>query len=113
MLPGGVNLNVFLIYGELNMSCFGENWGLEFSREEIDQALADKKILSLELELTHACNLRCIYCYAESGKALENELSYSEIIDAVDQLKYSSLDEVHDDSMELILEDILDGIYDN
>ena len=67
------------------MSCFGENWGLEFSREEIDQALANKKILSLELELTHACNLRCIYCYAESGKALENELSYSEIIDAVDQ----------------------------
>ena len=80
-----VNLNVLLTYEDLNMSCFGENWGLEFSREEIDQALAEGKILSLELELTHACNLRCIYCYAESGRALEDELSFSEIIDAVDQ----------------------------
>ena len=67
------------------MSCFGENWGLEFSREEIDRALADKNILSLELELSRACNLRCIYCYAESGRPLENELSFSEIIDVVDQ----------------------------
>ena len=67
------------------MSCFGENWGLEFSREEIDLALADRKILSLELELSHACNLRCVYCYAESGHPLENELTFSEIIDVVNQ----------------------------
>jgi radical SAM protein with 4Fe4S-binding SPASM domain len=67
------------------MSCFGENWGLEFSRDQIDLALANNEILSLELELSRACNLRCIYCYAESGTPLANELSLPEILDAVDQ----------------------------
>lgn len=39
----------------------------------------------MELELSRICNLRCIYCYAEAGEKLENELSYAEIQDAVDQ----------------------------
>ncbi|MDF1576871.1 MAG: radical SAM protein [Desulfobulbales bacterium] len=67
------------------MKCFGEHWGLEFSQEEIAAALARDGLLSMELELSRACNLRCIYCYAESGVPMANELSLDEIFRAVDQ----------------------------
>ncbi len=39
----------------------------------------------MELELSRACDLRCIYCYADSGEALEEELPLESILDAVDQ----------------------------
>jgi MoaA/NifB/PqqE/SkfB family radical SAM enzyme len=67
------------------MIFFEKHWGLEFSQEEIAEALAGKGLLSLELELSRTCNLRCIYCYASSGLPMENELSLSEILEVVDQ----------------------------
>ena len=67
------------------MKCFGEHWGLEFSPEEIAAARARNGLLSLELELSRACNLRCLYCYASSGMPQENELTLEEILDAADQ----------------------------
>ncbi|MEA3385364.1 MAG: radical SAM protein [Thermodesulfobacteriota bacterium] len=67
------------------MSCFEKHWGLEFSQEEIAEARAGNGLLSIELELSRACNLRCIYCYASSGLPMENELSLPEILDVVDQ----------------------------
>lgn len=67
------------------MSFFEKHWGLEFSQEEIAEARARRGLLSLELELSRACNLRCIYCYASSGLPMENELSLPEILDVVDQ----------------------------
>ena len=67
------------------MSCFGETWGLEFTPEEIAEARRNNRLLSMELELSRKCNLECVYCYASSGKPLENELSVEEILDSVDQ----------------------------
>ncbi|MFP3982308.1 MAG: radical SAM protein [Desulfurivibrionaceae bacterium] len=67
------------------MKCFGEHWGLEFSPEEIAAARAENGLLSMELELSRACNLRCIYCYASSGLPLDQELSLEEIYNVVDQ----------------------------
>ncbi len=62
-------------------------WGLEFSQQEIEQIKAQNGLLSLELELSRKCNLRCIYCYAASGEPLSNELSFKEICDVVKQAK--------------------------
>ncbi len=67
------------------MSCQHEHWGLEFSPEDISSCRRNGGLLSLELELSRACNLRCIYCYAASGQALENELPLEKILHVIDQ----------------------------
>lgn len=67
------------------MGCTKEYWGLEFSPEDIAACRAKQGLLSLELELSRLCNLRCVYCYASSGVALAHELSLSEITSVVDQ----------------------------
>ena len=67
------------------MSCPNEHWGLEFSQEEIAECKAQNGLLSLELELSRACNLRCIYCYAESGVALKDEMTLDDIFQTIDQ----------------------------
>lgn len=60
-------------------------WGTQVTDADIEDARRNGRLLTMELELSRVCNLRCIYCYAESGVPLQNELSYAEIIDAVDQ----------------------------
>ena len=60
-------------------------WGSNFTPEEIAETRARKGLLSMELELSRECNLRCVYCYASSGKALHNELTREEIDGALDQ----------------------------
>ncbi len=67
------------------MTCLGDQLGKEFSPEEIAEVKKKGGLLSLELELSRVCNLRCIYCYASSGVALENELSQDEIFSVIDQ----------------------------
>jgi len=67
------------------MTCLGDQLGMEFTPEEIAEALKRKGLLTLELELSRLCDLRCIYCYASSGKAVDNELTLEEIFDVIDQ----------------------------
>jgi MoaA/NifB/PqqE/SkfB family radical SAM enzyme len=58
--------------------------GLDFTQEEVDQAIKNNQLLSFDLEFSRACNLKCRYCYA-GGRALPNELSLDEIKDVIDQ----------------------------
>jgi radical SAM protein with 4Fe4S-binding SPASM domain len=58
-----------------------------FTPEEIKAAREKGRLLSLDLELTKKCNLKCIYCYADGGNADPGELSLDEIFNAVDQAK--------------------------
>ncbi len=60
---------------------------LGFSREEIAACLAREGLLSLELEFTKKCNLRCIYCYASAGDPLEGELTLDELIGVIEQAR--------------------------
>ncbi|MFW6028269.1 MAG: radical SAM/SPASM domain-containing protein, partial [bacterium] len=59
--------------------------GVEFRRQQIEQAVEKHRLLSMELEMTSACNLRCIYCYSAAGAACEGELSHEEILGAACQ----------------------------
>lgn len=67
------------------MSCVGKQLGMEFSPEEIAECRKEKGLLSMELELSRVCDLRCLYCYAASGAALEDELSLDEILSVIDE----------------------------
>ena len=40
----------------------------------------------VEIELTEACNLKCIHCYAEAGEKLPKELPTEEIINLIDKI---------------------------
>lgn len=62
-------------------------YNLEFSAEEIRQAVAANRLLSMEIEFSRACNFRCVYCYLENRTAAADELSREEIKDVVLQAK--------------------------
>lgn len=67
------------------MTCLSDQLGMEFSPEEIAESRSRNGLLSMELELSRICNLRCVYCYASSGLPLAHELSLAEIEDVIDQ----------------------------
>jgi radical SAM protein with 4Fe4S-binding SPASM domain len=60
---------------------------LGFSPEAIAACLAREGLLSLELEFTRLCDLRCTYCYASAGEALPGELSLRELVAVIEQAK--------------------------
>ncbi len=60
---------------------------LGFTDEEITECLNKKGLLSIELEFTKKCNLKCLYCYASAGEPLESELSLAELKSAILQAK--------------------------
>lgn len=60
-------------------------WGKHFTDSEIAFARENNRLLTMEIETSHVCNLKCIYCYNSAGKKLERELSFDEIIDIIDQ----------------------------
>ncbi|MBO8182841.1 MAG: radical SAM protein [Archaeoglobus sp.] len=45
-----------------------------------------KRLAVVVLNLTARCNLRCVHCYANAGKGLENELRTEEIEKLIDEL---------------------------
>jgi radical SAM protein with 4Fe4S-binding SPASM domain len=58
-----------------------------FTEDEVKEARETGRILSLDLELTKRCNLRCVYCYADGGKPNPDELSFEEICAVLDQAR--------------------------
>ena len=44
-------------------------------------------MLSIELEFTKKCNLRCLYCYSSAGEPVENELSLDELKSVIYQAR--------------------------
>ena len=61
--------------------------GYLYPDQEARKARDEGKLLSLRIETSTICNLRCLYCYNESGEPLKNEMSYEEIKNIVKQAK--------------------------
>jgi len=59
--------------------------GLDLDWKEIEGAMRDGRLLTLDLELSRRCNLRCIYCYTNGGEPLDGELGLEEIFNVIDQ----------------------------
>ncbi len=60
---------------------------LAFSADEIETARREGRLLSLDIELTKLCNLRCVYCYANSSKKSKGELQLSEVYQIINEAK--------------------------
>jgi radical SAM protein with 4Fe4S-binding SPASM domain len=62
-------------------------FNLEFTEEQIRQAAAAGRLLSMELELSRRCNFRCSYCYVPHESELRHELRLEEIKNVILQAK--------------------------
>ena len=62
-------------------------YNLEFTEQEIKEAVADNRLLSMEIEFSRMCNFRCSYCYVPTKSQLNNELSRAEIKDVILQAR--------------------------
>lgn len=63
----------------------GSLFNFEITAEQVKEARRRNILLDLDLELSRRCNLRCLYCYAASGKALPNEMSLDQIKTVINQ----------------------------
>jgi MoaA/NifB/PqqE/SkfB family radical SAM enzyme len=58
--------------------------GLDFTWEEVNNAINKHQLLSFDLEFSRKCNYNCVYCYANATQ-LSNELTTEEIFNIIDQ----------------------------
>ena len=61
--------------------------GTEFSREDIEHAARNGRLLSIEIEFSLRCNYRCQYCYVAHDGDVSRELSSDEIHGVILQAK--------------------------
>ena len=61
--------------------------GYTYDPEDAYRARQDNRLLAIRLETNRSCNLRCRYCYAESGVRLNQELSYRALTEVIEQAK--------------------------
>ena len=62
-------------------------YNLEFTEQEIKDAVAEDRLLSMEIEFSRICNFRCSYCYVPEKVECKGELSKDEIKDVILQAK--------------------------
>jgi radical SAM protein with 4Fe4S-binding SPASM domain len=60
---------------------------LGFKESEIMLATKKNRLLSIEIEFSSRCNLRCIYCYNGKNLFRSHELELEEMFDAISQAK--------------------------
>lgn len=58
-----------------------------FSEEYLNQNNPLKSPISISIEVTKGCNLLCDHCSVKAGKKRDNELTFDEIKDLVNQIK--------------------------
>lgn len=69
------------------VSCRGRAPNFEFDPDEIKEAVKNKRLLSMEIELSLRCNFKCNYCYLPPDFSFENELTVEEIREVILQAK--------------------------
>lgn len=68
-------------------SCIDRIYGSEFTSDEIEDAVRNRRLLSMEIEFNQSCNYRCIYCYASENPHRRDELTNDEFMDVINQAK--------------------------
>lgn len=68
-------------------NCPDRIYGSEFTPREIADAVADGRLLSMEIEFNQNCNFSCIYCYASQTQAVRDEMTREEFLDVIGQAR--------------------------
>jgi len=68
-------------------SCHSRIPNFEFPVEDIEDAVKNGRLLSMEIEFSLRCNFRCPYCYVPHNSYPDNELSREEICNVILQAK--------------------------
>lgn len=68
-------------------SCHSRIYGAEFSKEDMEQAVKNGTLLSMEIEFNSSCNFNCVYCYATNNLDPKEELTKEEIRDLILQAR--------------------------
>ncbi|MFA6716370.1 MAG: radical SAM protein [Victivallales bacterium] len=58
-----------------------------FSSEEVNKAISENRLLTMEIEFSLRCNYKCPYCYISSHGVPENEMTRDEILSVLKQAK--------------------------
>ena len=66
-------------------SCHTRIPNFEFEKDQIEDALKNKCLLSIEIEFSRKCNFKCPYCYVPGFDCSYDELSPEEIHDVIIQ----------------------------
>ena len=67
--------------------CATTPFRFEFTPQDIERAVQNSQLLSMEIEFSLKCNLRCPYCYAATTSDHRQELTAAEIRDVILQAK--------------------------
>ncbi|MBF0387202.1 MAG: radical SAM protein [Candidatus Omnitrophica bacterium] len=67
--------------------CGNMPFRFEFTPQDISQAVSQAQLLSIEIEFSLKCNLRCPYCYISTAPDPKNELTSAEIRDVILQAR--------------------------
>lgn len=62
-------------------------YNLDFTEQQIREAVAADRLLSMEIEFSRICNFHCSYCYVDEKIDSSRELSRAEIKDVILQAK--------------------------
>ena len=65
------------------VSCRAITPNFEFSTQEIEEAVKNNKLLSMEIEFSLRCNFHCQYCYVPQQSVFDNELNPEELQGAI------------------------------
>ncbi len=68
-------------------NCLPLLYDFEFSQGDINHAVKNNRLLSMEIEFSRRCNLHCQYCYVPEDKNMGNELTREEIRGVILQAK--------------------------
>ena len=69
------------------MSCYDPISFIEFDPAEIEEAVRNRRLLSMEIEFNQACNFNCPYCYTAKSATTREELKEDEFREVVRQAR--------------------------
>ena len=67
--------------------CSSRMFNVEFTDEEVNAAIKNGRLLSMEIEFSTKCNFQCPYCYAKDDSFWHKELELEQIEDVIIQAK--------------------------